>query len=102
MMSMRHDERIGRRSTGMTAAALAGLRVVLTALAGLVLVLSALVLGVVIGTLVLLWKFLGGRRGRMAHFDWRSGRARSRTGTTQGDVIDVEVREVTMRETHRS
>ena len=101
MMSMRHDERIGRRSTGMTAAALAGLRV-LTALAGLVLVLSALVLGVVLGTGVLLWKLLGGRQPWMAHFDWRAARPRSRPGATQVDVIDVEVREVTMRETHRS
>jgi len=101
MMSMRH-ERTGRRSTGMAAATWAGLRVVVGAVAALVLVLSALVLGVVLGTGVLLWKLLGGHQPWMAHFDWRAARPRSRPGATQVDVIDVEVREVTMRETHRS
>lgn len=101
MMSMRR-ERISRPSTGMTAAALAALRVALAALAGLVLMLSALVLGVVLGAVVLLWKVLGGRRRRMAHPGWRARRTRSRPGATQGDVIDVEAREVTTRETHPS
>jgi hypothetical protein len=94
MVSMR-QERIGRRAPGMTAAALAGVRVVVAAIAGLVLMLSALVLGVVIGTGVLLWKLLGGRPSRVAQFGWRGARTRSRPRATQDDVVDVEVREVT-------
>jgi len=99
MMTMRH-ERINGRSTGTTAV-LSGLRVVLAAIAGLALMLSALVLGFVLGAVVLLCKLLGGR-SRVAYFCWRDAKTRSRPGATQSDVIDVEVREVTMRDTHNS
>jgi len=105
MMTMRRG-RINGFSSGMTAAVLRALRVVLTAFAGLVLTLSALLFGVVLGALVLLWTILGGRRGRMVHFGWRGDarrtafrRTRSRPMATQSDVIDVEVREVARRDT---
>lgn len=100
-MNMR-PERIHRPSTGMTATVSAGLRVVLAAIAALLLMLSALLLGAVVGTAVLLWKLLGGRRGRMAFSGWRGTRTRSRPRASQDDVVDVEVREVVTRETHNS
>jgi hypothetical protein len=100
IMIMRH-ERISEPSTGLAGAAVAGLRVVIAGLAGLVLMLGALLFAVVLGGVVVLWKLLRGRRGRMAYFGWRGGRTRSRPGATQGDVIDVEVREVAMRGLHK-
>lgn len=97
---MRH-ERINRSSTGLAGAAVAVFRVVLAGIAGLVLMLSALLFAVLLGGAVTLWRLLGGRRGRMASFGWRGGRTRPRPGATQGDVIDVEVREVAMRRPHQ-
>ena len=99
-MIMRH-ERITGPWTGLAGAAVAGLRVVLAGIAGLVLRLSALLFAVFLGGVVMLWKLLGGRRGHMAYFGWRGGRTRSRPRATQGDVIDVEVREVAMRSLHK-
>ena len=93
-------ERINGPSTGWVSAAAAGLRVVLVGVAGLVLMLSALLFAVFLGGAVMLWKLLGGRPGRMANFGWRGARARSRPAATQGDVTDVEVREVAMRDRH--
>jgi hypothetical protein len=99
MMTMRR-ERISGHRDGLAATVMAGLRVVLAAIAGLVLMLSALLFGVVLGAVVLLWTLLSRRRGPMAYFGWRGARKRSRPGATQGDVIDVEAREVAMREPH--
>lgn len=96
------QERINRVPTGLAGAAAAGLRVVLAVIVGLVLMLSALLLAVLLGGVAMLWKLLGGRGGRMAYFFGRhGGRTRSRSGATQGDVIDVDVREVAMREPHK-
>src|SRR5687768_13720234 len=98
---MRHEP-IHMPSSGL-AAAWAGLRAILATVMGLVLMLSAMAVGVVLGVVVLLWKLLGGRHGRIGHFASRGARATPRSRpTTPHDVIDVEAREVAMRETpHR-
>ena len=90
-------ERINASSTGMTAATWIGVKIVLAAIAGLVLMLSGLLFGIVLGTAVLLWKLLGGRRGRTAHFGWHGMRTASRPRASHGDVIDVEMRDVSSR-----
>jgi hypothetical protein len=95
------QERINEPSTGLAGAAVAGLRVVLAVIAGLVLMLGALLFAVFLGGVVMLWKVLGGRRGRMAYFGWRGGRTSVRPGATQGEVIDIEVREVAMRDVYK-
>ena len=99
-MIMGH-ERMNAPSTGLASAAVAGLRVVLAGIAGLVLMLGAVLFAVILGAVVMLWKLLGSRPGRMAYFGWRGGRTRSRPASTQADVIDVEVREVAMRDLHK-
>jgi len=99
-MITRH-ERISGPSTGLPGAVVAGFRVVLAGIAGLVLMLSALLFAVFLGGVVMLWKVLGGRRGRMAYFGWRGGRTSVRPGATQGEVIDIELREVAMRDVYK-
>ena len=94
-------ERINGPSTGWVSAAAAGLRVVLVGVAGLVLMLSALLFAVFLGGVVMLWKLLGGRRAQMAYFGLRGGRTRARPGAAQGEVIDVEVREVAKRDLYK-
>lgn len=81
---------------GVIATVLAGLWAVLTVMAGLALMLTALLFGVVVAAAAMLWKRTGRRRGHMAGFGWRGGSMRSRARTAQGDIIDVEVREVAM------
>lgn len=78
------------------AAVLLGLRVAVAAIAGLVLMLGAVLFGAVLGSVALLWKLLSGRRGRAAPFGGRAARPASQPRATRSDVIDVEVREVSV------
>lgn len=85
------------RSSGAAAAVWTGLRVVLATLAGLVLMLSAVALAVVVGTVLLLRRWIGARRDQTVRFG-RCRAAEPRPRASQRDVIDVEVREIATRE----
>jgi hypothetical protein len=104
---MRSDH-INGLTKGVAAACWAALRVVLAILAGLVVILGALI-GVVLGAILILWALVRGRRPGTAHFGWRGAAHRgafragaSRWSAGQGDVVDVEVREVATRGTRDS
>jgi hypothetical protein len=97
---MRSDH-INGLTKGVAAAAWAALRVVLATLAGLVVILGALTFGVVLSAILIPWALIRGRRLGTAHFGWRGDARRgafrggaSRWSAGQGEVIDVEVREV--------
>jgi hypothetical protein len=105
---MRSDH-IKGLTKGVAAASWAALRVLLAALAGLVVILGALMFGVVLSAILIPWALVTRRRPGTAHFGWRGVARRgafragaSRWSAGQGDVIDVEVREVATRGTRNS
>ena len=65
---------------------------------GMLLMLAALLFGLLLGTGVMLWALLRGRRPTTANLHWgmmpRAPGFGRRTGEAEGEVVDVQAREV--------
>ncbi len=71
----------------------------LMAAVGLVFMLMLMAFGLVVGSLLVIWALLRGRRPASVRFGMPKGAAwegfrRAASGTSRGEVIDIEAREV--------
>jgi hypothetical protein len=89
------------RGLALTVSAL--LRAVL-AVAGLVMLIGVMVFAITFAAVVIAWALVRGRRPQAMRFDWRGfgkttpfRRGASTRSESHGEVVDVEVREVSTR-----
>lgn len=66
----------------------------LLAVASLIFMISALIAGAILGTVLIVWALLRGKRPAPGLFEAQAHRARRRAAFRPGEVVDIEAREV--------
>jgi hypothetical protein len=72
----------------------------LLAVASVIFMISALIVGAVLGTALIIWALLRGRRPAPGLFEAQVHRARRRGAFRPAEVVDIEVREVPEQPRH--